>query len=665
MAEIKRPNYFTSQFLVEKDFNDEQAYHVGMRRRLNRVLHASGVADGLAVTRVSATQVQVSSGTAIDNQGREITLEDARTYTLTTVGNNLDVYLTIAYGEFLDPADKDTQAGLDKFRRTTERALLQDGSADPPTNGSVILLARIHLSASGTIESDGSIDSTVRTLASARLAPGSVGTPQLEDGSVTFSKFAGSARPTAQMVDNQDGTNRIVAQINAGTGVISRARVQTDMVTGVVVFTNVMPNGSLQVSDEIDAGLGVGPLAIQLSLDDLNQASMTSVGTVNFSLRSELDRSTGRFRVFLARGSGTGTTGAIRVRWHAFKPIVIAPETNSQVGVSISPQAPTIGGNSPQLLTATVTNAAQGVTWSGPGSGNQVTATSITDTSKSATVSIVVTGEIAVNLSQTTASLVRGQSVTLSGTVINTPNVGITWSIQNNAGGTLSSTSGASTTYTAPAAPGTYTVIAKSVADTTKTRNCVVTVLPVSISVSADDTSIIRNTSTTVRASISPGIADNRATWAVTSGGGSVTAGPSATATYSAPNSATTATITGTSVSDSSKSQSVQITVTVPGGGPGPGPGPGPGKFAPSLIPVEENLVPEGVLVRDAKAGAPAPTDASTPADASKPADASTLSGASTASSASTATGSAAKKPRTFVRPQKRAATDTPEPSDE
>ena len=66
MAEIKRPNYFTSQFLVEKDFNDEQAYHLTTRRRHNRVAHTAGVADGLDVTRVSNTQVQIGAGTAID-----------------------------------------------------------------------------------------------------------------------------------------------------------------------------------------------------------------------------------------------------------------------------------------------------------------------------------------------------------------------------------------------------------------------------------------------------------------------------------------------------------------------------------------------------------------------------------------------------------------------
>lgn len=214
MAEIKRPNYFTSQFLVEKDFNDEQAYHLGMRRRLNRVLHVGGVADGLVVTRVSANQVQIGAGTAVDKDGREIVLQDPRTHTLATVGNNLDVYLTIAYGEFLDPADRYTQAGLDKYVRITERPALQDGSALPPSDGSVVVLALIHLNGQGAIASDGAIDMTVRTPISSRIAPGSIGTTQLADGAVTLAKLAAAVRPIVSLdgVSSPGGNIDLVAQ---------------------------------------------------------------------------------------------------------------------------------------------------------------------------------------------------------------------------------------------------------------------------------------------------------------------------------------------------------------------------------------------------------------------------------------------------------------------
>ena len=97
MADIKRLNYFNYQFLVDRDFEDEQAYHLQMRRRHNRQMHTPGVADGLTVTKVAANQVRISPGTAIDPDGREIVLEDARVYTLVTGGNNVDVFLVISY----------------------------------------------------------------------------------------------------------------------------------------------------------------------------------------------------------------------------------------------------------------------------------------------------------------------------------------------------------------------------------------------------------------------------------------------------------------------------------------------------------------------------------------------------------------------------------------
>ena len=164
MSDIKRPNYFTSQFLIDKDFNDEQSYHLDSRRRHNRVLHTIGVADGFDVKFVNATQVQLAAGTAVDNAGREIVLTAPLTYTLTTAGSDLDVYLTVAYSELFDPADHYTQGGLDKFTRTTEHPLVQDGTAVPPTDGSVIVLARIHLNSAGAIGSGSAIDPTLRTL---------------------------------------------------------------------------------------------------------------------------------------------------------------------------------------------------------------------------------------------------------------------------------------------------------------------------------------------------------------------------------------------------------------------------------------------------------------------------------------------------------------------
>ena len=198
MSEIKRPNYFTAQFLVEKDFTDEQAYHLTSRQRNNRVSRTSGVADGFGVTLVSGNQVRVAPGIAIDQGGREIVLGDPVTYLLGPHTGNSDVYLTIAYQEVLDPADE-YPALPGRFTRTTERPLLQDGTTVPPADGSVIVLARIHLNAAGNIESNASIDTSVRTVSSAKLGAGVVTVTQLGDRAVTTPKLSNYAVGSAKL----------------------------------------------------------------------------------------------------------------------------------------------------------------------------------------------------------------------------------------------------------------------------------------------------------------------------------------------------------------------------------------------------------------------------------------------------------------------------------
>ena len=73
----KRMNYFDRQFLRAADFQVEQKYHLDRHRRHNRLLHTSGLGgpDDLSVTgTLGQSVVTVSSGTAIDTQGREIVL---------------------------------------------------------------------------------------------------------------------------------------------------------------------------------------------------------------------------------------------------------------------------------------------------------------------------------------------------------------------------------------------------------------------------------------------------------------------------------------------------------------------------------------------------------------------------------------------------------------
>ena len=73
---IKRLNYFTHQFLREQDFKDEQAYHLEMCRRHNRMLHGWGVVTGLEVQKKGEREITINPGTAIDKEGRELMLAE-------------------------------------------------------------------------------------------------------------------------------------------------------------------------------------------------------------------------------------------------------------------------------------------------------------------------------------------------------------------------------------------------------------------------------------------------------------------------------------------------------------------------------------------------------------------------------------------------------------
>ena len=71
--EFRRTRYFHGMLLDDKDFRDEQNYHAGKRRLLNRLLHGSGIVCGLTACWNDKTgKVDVCSGLALDCCGNEI-----------------------------------------------------------------------------------------------------------------------------------------------------------------------------------------------------------------------------------------------------------------------------------------------------------------------------------------------------------------------------------------------------------------------------------------------------------------------------------------------------------------------------------------------------------------------------------------------------------------
>lgn len=241
MADIKRVNYFTHQFLVEKDFDDEQDYHIDMRRRHNRVNHSWGVAEGLDVTKTENKKVTISPGMSIDKDGQEIVLLEPLPVDLTAFGSNTDVYLSISYQEVFDEADHYTSGGVNNYTRTTERPEIEGKMAVPPGDGSVITLARVHLDGSGNVVE---IANSVRTLVGSKIAPGAVSTNELSDGAVTEQKLAKNAVSSAKIAEADGKTGQ---NANTGEGVKTE-HLQNEAVTGAKIANNTISDTKLDAS---------------------------------------------------------------------------------------------------------------------------------------------------------------------------------------------------------------------------------------------------------------------------------------------------------------------------------------------------------------------------------------------------------------------------------
>ena len=104
-----------------------------------------------------------------------------------------------------------------------------------------------------------------------------------------------------------------------------------------------------------------------------------------------------------------------------------------------------------------------------------VVVTSNADPTKTATttITVVAVSTVGVSLSPAAATISVGENLTLTATVNGIANQGVTYSVQ---GGSANGTVTTLGVYTAPAAPGTYTVLATSAADASVTGTAVITV---------------------------------------------------------------------------------------------------------------------------------------------------------------------------------------------
>ena len=191
---IKRLHYYNHQFLEEQDFRDEQQYHIGVRRRLNRGLHFSGVVDGLKVVRSGDREVVIEPGLALDNEGRELVVEKPLTRDISYGEHHTHLHVLLNYHEHMEEQDRRNTGGVEGYVRVTEgvEASLHHDSGK---FGSGVLLATVHLDADGNITH---VDSSGRHSAGSLLAHRSVQTAHLADGCVTGEKLSPGLRESLQ-----------------------------------------------------------------------------------------------------------------------------------------------------------------------------------------------------------------------------------------------------------------------------------------------------------------------------------------------------------------------------------------------------------------------------------------------------------------------------------
>ncbi|HEY7726768.1 MAG TPA: hypothetical protein VH880_15645, partial [Anaeromyxobacteraceae bacterium] len=159
---------------------------------------------------------------------------------------------------------------------------------------------------------------------------------------------------------------------------------------------------------------------------------------------------------------------------------------------------------------------------------------------------------VAVTVSPSTVALAPGGGATFTAQVTGAVNTAVIWSVAEGAAGGAVTAGGA---YTAPAAAGTFHVVATSEAEPTASATATVTVsaapLPVTVTISPPSASVDACRTVTFTATVT-GAADTRVTWSVTegaSGGGVTTAG-----VYTAPAAAGTFHVVATSRADPTKS---------------------------------------------------------------------------------------------------------------
>jgi len=250
------------------------------------------------------------------------------------------------------------------------------------------------------------------------------------------------------------------ASINADATQQFQATVTGSNNTSVTWQVNHIPGGNAANGTISTSGLYTAPsttVAIQVTVTAVSVADSSQSASAAVTVNP------------LPAGSVTisPTTAILATGGNQQFTAMVVGETNSNVTWSVDG----INGGNPSVGTISTSGLYTAPSIAGP---HTVTATSVIDTSKSASAAVSV---LSLTLSPTSASLSPNGTQQFTATVQGTTNTAVTWSVDGVTGGnnTVGTISG-SGLYTAPGSPGTHTVTATSQALPTLNANAAVTV---------------------------------------------------------------------------------------------------------------------------------------------------------------------------------------------
>ena len=97
---VSRIRYYDGLFLSDSDFIEEQNYHTGAQRRHEGLLHTDGITEGLdASITTTGTSIEISAGSAVDSEGRQILLAAPKTIYVDPLWGNGARFLEMSFNE--------------------------------------------------------------------------------------------------------------------------------------------------------------------------------------------------------------------------------------------------------------------------------------------------------------------------------------------------------------------------------------------------------------------------------------------------------------------------------------------------------------------------------------------------------------------------------------